>query len=128
MSGGDGGLWWTDVRPDGAARPRRSRPVPPGWRSALPPAGGSQARLRAQWEPRFPLPCGQCGGLIQPGEPWTLGHRVPRSAGGTDEPGNLWPEHRRCSDSSGGRLGAAAAAARRAEAPGAVALPPSREW
>lgn len=82
-------------------------------------------RIREEWHRRLPLPCGQCGEPVSPGEPWSLGHMLPRAAGGGDEAGNLWPEHRRCSDRSGARLGGLRAAERRG---GARTLPPSREW
>lgn len=64
-------------------------------------------RLRAQWAKRLPLPCGQCGNLVMPGEPWALGHIIARCDGGDDSEANLWPEHARCSSWSGGQLGGA---------------------
>lgn len=41
--------------------------------------------------------CWRCGELIEPGEPWDLGH--------SDEDKSLWlgPEHRRCNRSSQAR-------------------------
>lgn len=125
----DDGPWWTSVRPGPPgrqSRPPRRAPQAPGG-SALKPAGGSRewGRIRARWAGRLPVPCGQCGGMVTPDQPWSLGHRVPRSHGGTDEEGNLWPEHRGCSDRSGGREGRAA---QLAAVPASRDLPPSREW
>lgn len=63
--------------------------------SMVTPAGAPRAwrRIWEEWHRRLPLPCGQCGEPVSPGEPWSLGHRMPRAAGGGDEAGNLWPEH-----------------------------------
>jgi hypothetical protein len=86
-------------------------------------ASGSTWRwriLRAQFAKLLPLPCSRCGGLVEadpPGTPfkrsgWVLGHvGLARVEGANDD--HLWPEHRSCSDHSGGVLGAARLAARR---------------
>jgi hypothetical protein len=69
---------------------------------------------RAEWEAllRFnPAPCWRCGKMIEPGEPWHLGHLTPYALGGSDA--ELAPEHQRCSVVAGGRLRVALAASRR---------------
>lgn len=49
-----------------------------------------------------PIVCARCGGIIDPGlsglhpQGLTVGHRIAASRGGTDDPGNLVPEHRDC--------------------------------
>lgn len=77
--------------------------------SALTPTGSTHQwrQLRAAWAERIAeagsWPCWRCPDPILPGMRWCLGHTTDRALGGTDD--HLAPEHKRCSDSSGGRLG-----------------------
>lgn len=76
--------------------------------------GGSRStKARAYVRTMLPCPCWRCGRIITPEMPWVAGHIVSRHDGGTDDPHNLRPEHRRCSDSSGGRVGGRITAARK---------------
>ncbi len=59
----------------------------------------------------LPAPCWRCGQMIQPGQPFDMGHVVEVARGGGGGP--LLPEHRGCNRSSGGRLGARRANANR---------------
>lgn len=51
--------------------------------------------------------CGRCGGAIQPGQAYDVGHVVDASRGGSNALSNLHPEHRGENRSAGGRMGAA---------------------
>ena len=58
----------------------------------------SHDRERARWATILrttPTPCARCGALIQPGEPFDLGHT-------DDRTGWTGPEHARCNRSAGG--------------------------
>jgi len=54
--------------------------------------------------------CGVCGDPINPSlsgnhpQGGTIDHRKPRSAGGTDDPDNLQPAHRRCNEVKSDRI------------------------
>lgn len=50
--------------------------------------------------------CIGCGGEIQPGQRYDVGHIIDGSRGGSNELSNLGPQHRRENRSAGGRLGA----------------------
>ncbi len=63
--------------------------------------GGVRQALAA----RLPLPCSRCGQDIERGEPWDVDHLTPQAEGGGDEVANLWPAHRACNRSHGGKLG-----------------------
>jgi hypothetical protein len=80
-------------------------------------------RLREMYGRSLPLPCWRCGRMIRPGQAWSLGHLVDRWVGGTDD--RLAPEHRRCSDESGGRAARAAMRWRRVMAEQGRPVPPS---
>lgn len=60
---------------------------------------------------RYGARCGPCGRPIDTTLHYlhpmslTIDHIHPISAGGTDEPGNLWPAHRRCNEEKGDELG-----------------------
>lgn len=64
---------------------------------------------RALWE-RDGGRCGRCGHAIRLDvsammpDGLTIGHVVPVQAGGTDAPGNLRPEHRRCNLEAGATM------------------------
>ena len=69
--------------------------------------GRRVTELRAAWAPRVAaggLACPRCGLLIAPGQAWDLGHQTARSAGGSDDPTNLAPEHTRCNRRAGAAL------------------------
>lgn len=69
---------------------------------------GSRVRsARAHFTPLLPLPCARCGLDVTADMAWHVGHQVDRALGGGHELSNLWPEHKRCSESAGGRLGQA---------------------
>jgi hypothetical protein len=124
------------MRRDPARRVNAPRPGPftrgPS-ASALTPSGSTHRwkTLRATYARLLPLPCWRCGAMIErdpPGTPfrtsgWVLGHvGLNRCEGAGDD--HLAPEHRRCSDQSGGVLGAARlAAARKLAGPRATAAP-----
>lgn len=76
-----------------------------------------QGGVRAALATRLPLPCSRCGRSVEPDEPWDVDHLTPQAEGGTHELANLWPAHRRCNRSHGGRLGRARQAADRTSAP-----------
>ena len=70
---------------------------------------GIQARRRAffdahHWE------CGICGEPIDPDvsgndpDGVTVDHKLPRHAGGSDDPSNLQAAHRRCNEAKAGRI------------------------
>lgn len=68
--------------------------------------GGSQTRKwRAHFTPLLPLPCARCGLPVFPDMRWHVGHQIDRALGGGNTSDNLWPEHGRCNESAGGRLG-----------------------
>jgi hypothetical protein len=52
--------------------------------------------MRRAFAATLPAPCIGCGELVQPGEPWHLGHRTPRALGGLDVPANLGVSHAYC--------------------------------
>ncbi|WP_457098838.1 hypothetical protein [Microbacterium sp. P5_E9] len=68
-------------------------------------AAGQRQSKAARAHVTLPAQCAKCGGIIQPGEPFDMGHVVDVAQGGAASP--LLPEHRRCNRRSGGRLGAA---------------------
>lgn len=71
-------------------------------------AGRTVATARKHWKPRLPLPCFLCGLPVLPTQAWVVEHIVPRSLGGSlTNVSNQWVSHRKCSDRSGGRMGAA---------------------
>lgn len=85
--------------------------------------GGSYTRsARARLLPLLPLPCAKCGFDVTADQRWHVGHQVDRALGGTNDPSNLWPEHGRCNESAGGKLGHAM---RRRPAPKKIKR---REW
>jgi len=66
--------------------------------------------LRKRWALLVELggiPCARCGGLIQPGTPWDLGHDD------LDRSRPSAPEHRRCNRSTSTHKAARRAAAKR---------------
>lgn len=66
--------------------------------------GAMSRRWRAHFEPLLPLPCSKCGKPVLPGQPWDVDHLVPREFGGLElGADNLWPAHRSCNRSAGGR-------------------------
>lgn len=68
--------------------------------------GGSASRkARSEILPRLPLPCAKCGLDVTRDMRWHVGHQVDRALGGVDDPSNYWPEHGRCNESAGGKLG-----------------------
>jgi len=64
--------------------------------------GRGVARVRALMAVNIPTPCGQCGELVEVGEPWVVGHIEPRAIRPdlTWEPSNWRVEHRACSQHS----------------------------
>jgi hypothetical protein len=58
----------------------------------------------------LPAPCARCGNMIEPGQPFDMGHATAVALGGQDS--DLRPEHRRCNRNDGGKIGGR----RRAEA------------
>ncbi|GAB2474430.1 hypothetical protein GCM10007967_32360 [Xylanimonas ulmi] len=71
-------------------------------------AGESVRRARAVMRPRLPLPCWWCKQPVLADAAWVVEHIVARSVRPdlAHDPSNWWVSHRRCSDASGGRLGA----------------------
>jgi hypothetical protein len=76
--------------------------------------GRKVATSRARWSTRLPLPCWLgCGRVVDGRTPWVVEHDPPRwvqrQAGITRIPASseVGVSHRSCSDSSGGRTGAA---------------------
>ena len=76
--------------------------------------GRRSTTARALFAGRLPLPCSRCGRMVMPTQRWDVDHLLPRWAGGTDEPSNLWPAHARCNQADGGRRGAQVTNARKA--------------
>jgi hypothetical protein len=66
-------------------------------------SGRAVSNARAHMAAMLPAPCGRCGIPVQPGEPWVLGHRIPRAIRPdlTWDPTNWQHEHRRCSEGTG---------------------------
>lgn len=63
--------------------------------------GYAHKRERAKWKPRVEraeTSCAKCGQLIDPGEPWDLGHT-------DDRTGWTGPEHADCNRRDGARRG-----------------------
>ena len=91
-----------------AARKVLSMSSDPG--SAVRRVTGRRNRLLAYalWERNDRL-CQRCGLEIDPTlhgylpGALTIGHRIPVSLGGSNDPGNLGPEHRRCNLAAGNR-------------------------
>lgn len=81
-------------------------------------SGARVTRARAYCRQLLPCACWRCGLPIPPlpESGWVAGHVIARKDGGTDDYSNLRPEHRRCSDTSGGRVAAAMLNARRTSA------------
>ena len=61
---------------------------------------------RKSIEATLPAPCVDCPGIVQPGDPWDVGHIVGIFQGGGHDRSNLGPSHRRCNRSEGGKIGA----------------------
>lgn len=85
--------------------------------------GAAHKRLRAWWAPRVrrgTVACARCGWLIEPDEPWDLGH--------DDDDRNYYtgPEHRDCNRRAGAAKATAARLANR-EARGDAPIT-SRDW
>ncbi|HEY7010134.1 MAG TPA: hypothetical protein VH395_14395, partial [Jatrophihabitantaceae bacterium] len=81
--------------------------------SALTTRGSTRAwrALRALWTPLVTadlVTCWRCGHPIRPGQPWDLGHRTDRAAGGSD--GDARPEHRHATSTCEGNRSAGARA------------------
>lgn len=79
---------------------------------------GTRAR-KARAAVTLPTQCARCGLMIQPGEPFDMGHAEDVAAGGATS--ELRPEHRTCNRRGGGRLGAAIVNARKKR-------PPTPRW
>lgn len=78
--------------------------------------GGNDSRkARAHCAPLVAsgVACFRCRKPILPGQDWDPDHILDRAHGGTDDPSNLWPSHRRCNQSAGGKAGAAITNAKR---------------
>jgi hypothetical protein len=73
-------------------------------------------RLRAAFALTLPAPCGKCGGIIRPGDRWHLNHKIPRTRGGTNHPGNLEVTHPHCNQAEAPRLAWESKVRRRREA------------
>ena len=67
-------------------------------------SGRHVQELRAWALTHLPPVCAKCGGQLQPGDPWDLGHQVARRRGGTDQASNLRREHRGCNRAEGASL------------------------
>jgi len=66
--------------------------------------GGRATRIRAQLARTVATGtavCWRCGGVIDPREPWDVGHITGRANGGNDNPANLAPEHAVCNRRAG---------------------------
>jgi len=73
----------------------------------------SAALIRAQKARALvvlPTACARCGGVIDVGEPFDMGHAIGVAQGGQDS--ELRPEHRLCNRRAGGRVGGHNKAAR----------------
>ena len=71
--------------------------------------GNHHQKLRKRWTPivaQGATLCARCGDLIDPDEPWDLGHTDDRSE-------YQGPEHRSCNRAAGGANGAATVHGRR---------------
>ena len=90
--------------------------------------GARVTRARAAWALRLPVPCSRCGRDVTPDQAWQLDHLTARAIdpAATWTTGNLWPAHRRCNESAGGRLGARRRWGARMERRDTG--PPSRPW
>lgn len=80
---------------------------------------GAHDRERARWVPKVNaglVDCARCGGPIEPGRPWDLGHTDDRS-------GWSGPEHVTCNRKAGGANGALVTNAMRR-----TAVRQSRDW
>jgi 5-methylcytosine-specific restriction endonuclease McrA len=62
-------------------------------------------KVRQAYADRLPFPCALCGDFIRVighgPESLTLDHIRPWSVGGTNDPGNLRPAHKRCNSARG---------------------------
>lgn len=88
----------SSYRPNGGSKPKRYRY----------PASHHRFRkeLARALELGYVGHCWKCGRSIRQGDAWVLGHKIPRSRGGTDTDDNYAGyECRGCSDSEAGTLG-----------------------
>lgn len=69
-------------------------------------SGERVRRARARIAAMLPAPCWRCGGMIRPGDPFTVGHVIDAAVRPDLEhdPSNQLPEHPRCNFSAGARL------------------------
>ena len=68
-------------------------------------SGNRVKNARAIVRRMLPAPCWRCGQIITVDMQWVAGHvRGRHEYGDDDSPSNLLPEHRKCSDRSGGQL------------------------
>ena len=85
--------------------------------------GSIVKKARAVVLATLPAPCWRCGRIIQPGDPFTVGHLVDAAVAPHLErdPSNWAAEHPRCNFSAGARAGNARRGRRRPP-------PTSRDW
>lgn len=71
----------------------------------LPPRDRSRSyRQHAAELKATALACAICGGRETPDDPFVVDHRIPRSAGGTDDRSNLQVAHRSCNARKGAHV------------------------
>lgn len=63
-------------------------------------------KARARIRKTLPAACIRCGHEVTDEMAWHVGHRVDVALGGTDTYENVGPEHKRCNERAGGKLGA----------------------